>query len=295
MQFITVEIMGGLGNQLFQIFTLLAYSFRQTIPFYFSTEPIHHGQRKTTYWATQLLEPLKQFVKTPPPSQSHPQLIREKHFHYEQLPVLSDEHIKLFGYFQSFKYFEDQKSSIFQLLKIDETQAAIKENNNKNNNTYDYENTIAVHFRVGDYVQLQAYHPLMTLEYYRAALNQFLKDHTHTEAPTKLWQVLYFCEKNDQSYVETQMITKLQENPDFKDKFIFKCIDHQLSDWEQMIVMTLCKHQVIANSSFSWWGAYLKSCKVESKVYYPTTWFGPNMGYKNMSDLFPPHWTKINI
>jgi len=295
MQFITAEIMGGLGNQLFQIFTLLSYSFRQKIPFYFSTEPIHHGQRKKTYWDTPLLESLKEFVKTPP-LQAPPQIIREQNFHYQPLLVLSDEHIKLFGYFQSFKYFEDQKSSIFQLLKMDETQAAMKE---KSNNTYDYENTIAVHFRVGDYVQLQAYHPLMTLEYYTAALNQFLKDQAEAEAPTpaKIWQLLYFCEENDQSYVETQMIKKLQENPDFKDKFIFKCIDHQLSDWEQMIVMSLCKHQVIANSSFSWWGAYLSSCRerVQSKVYYPTTWFGRSMGHKNMSDLFPPDWTKINI
>jgi len=297
MQFITAEIMGGLGNQLFQIFTLLAYSFRQKIPFYFSTEPIHHGQRKKTYWDTPLLDLLKEFVKTPP-LQAPPQIIREQNFHYQPLLVLSDEHIKLFGYFQSFKYFEDQKSSIFQLLKMDETQAAMKE---KSNNTYDYENTIAVHFRVGDYVQLQAYHPLMTLEYYTAALNQFLKDQAQTQdqspTPAKIWQLLYFCEENDQSYVETQMIKKLQENPDFKDKFIFKCIDHQLSDWEQMIVMSLCKHQVIANSSFSWWGAYLSSCRerVQSKVYYPTTWFGRSMGHKNMSDLFPPDWTKINV
>jgi hypothetical protein len=333
MQFITAEIMGGLGNQLFQIFTLLAYIFRQKIPFYFSTEPIHHGQRKKTYWDTPLLEPLKEFVKTPP-LQAPPQIIREQNFHYQPLLVLSDEHIKLFGYFQSFKYFEDQKSSIFQLLKMDETQAAMKENTN---NTYDYENTIAVHFRVGDYVQLQAYHPLMTLEYYTAALNQFLKDQAQAEAeaeaeaaaqaaaqaeaeaeaeaaaqaaaqaqapadaeaptPAKLWQLLYFCEENDQSYVESQMIKKLQENPDFKDKFIFKCIDHQLSDWEQMIVMSICKHQVIANSSFSWWGAYLSSCRerVQSKVYYPTTWFGRSMCHKNMSDLFPPHWSKINV
>ena len=296
MQFITVEVMGGLGNQLFQIFTLLAYSFRQKIPFYFSAEPIHHGQRKKTYWTTQLLDPLKEFVETPP-TQAHPQVIREQNFHYHALPLVSAEHIKLFGYFQSFKYFEDQKSFIFQLLKIDETQAAMKENNSNNNNTYDYANTIAVHFRVGDYVQLQAYHPLMTIDYYTAALNQFLKDQAEIQLPEKVWQLLYFCEENDQSYVETRLIKNLQENLEFKDKFIFKCIDHQLADWEQMLVMSLCKHHIIANSTFSWWGAYLNPCKDrdQSKVYYPTTWFGRSMGHKNMSDLFPPHWTKINI
>jgi hypothetical protein len=101
--------------------------------------------------------------------------------------------------------------------------------------------------------------------------------------------------------VETQFIQQLQAQ--FKDKFTFQCIDHSLADWEQVIVMSLCKHHIIANSTFSWWGAYLVGgCPPEpplegtvSKIFYPSIWFGPAVGYKNMADLFPPYWQIINI
>ena len=320
MQHTTVEIMGGLGNQLFQIFALLAYALKYKTPFYFSAEPIHHGQRKRTYWETPLLQSLRPFVKksnqTPPPAQ----ILTEQGFHYQALPYYEQAHVKLFGYFQSYKYFEDQQANICKLIRLKETQAHIK-----TKTQYDYTQTLAVHFRVGDYVQLPNHHPLMTLEYYTQALRKFIQaqaqaEQTQAQAQQhQPWPILYFCEQNDQPYVETQFIQKLQAQPEFQGKFTFQCIDHQLADWEQMIVMSLCPHQIIANSTFSWWGAYLGGhpprppCSrsddytsasaqahrgawgVSPQVYYPSTWFGPAMGYKNMTDLFPPHWQQIKL
>ena len=320
MQHTTVEIMGGLGNQLFQIFALLAYALKYKTPFYFSAEPIHHGQRKRTYWETPLLQSLRPFVKksnqTPPPAQ----ILTEQGFHYQALPYYEQAHVKLFGYFQSYKYFEDQQANICKLIRLKETQAHIK-----TKTQYDYTKTLAVHFRVGDYVQLPNHHPLMTLEYYTQALRKFIQaqaqaEQTQAQAQQhQPWPILYFCEQNDQPYVETQFIQKLQAQPEFQGKFTFQCIDHQLADWEQMIVMSLCPHQIIANSTFSWWGAYLGGhpprppCSrsddytsasaqahrgawgVSPQVYYPSTWFGPAMGYKNMTDLFPPHWQQIKL
>jgi hypothetical protein len=286
MQFTTTEIMGGLGNQLFQIFNLLAYSLRYKLPFYFSTEPIQAGHRKQTYWHTALLKSLKPFVKIPEDWRASPPTILQEHgFHYHPLQFYEQPHVKLFGYFQSYKYFQDQESNIFKLIQLNKTQESIKEQTQ-----YKYDQTIAVHFRVGDYVNLTKYHPLMPLEYYTEALIQFLRD--QQEEARACYTILYFCEKADQTYVETHLVHKLEANPLFKDKFVFQCIDHMLADWEQLIVMSLCKNHIIANSTFSWWGAYLGQ---SNKVYYPVTWFGPGQGYKYTGDLFPPNWQQINV
>jgi len=298
MQLTTTEIMGGLGNQLFQIFNLLAYSLRYRTPFYFSQEPIQHGQRKQTYWHTPLLKALKPFVKAPS-SPSQAVTLSENGFHYQPIPFYEQDHMKLFGYFQSYKYFEDQQANIYKLIKLHETKTAIKE---KTNYT-DYDRTVAVHFRVGDYVQLQNCHPLMPVNYYSQALEKFLQDQSQVLS-SEPWHILYFCEQNDETYVEAQLIKPLQSHPPFHGKFTFQCIDHQLTDWEQVVVMSLCPNHIIANSTFSWWGAYLANnntavqeggVRASPHVYYPSTWFGPAIGYKNMADLFPPHWQRISI
>ena len=323
----TTEIMGGLGNQLFQIFNLMAYSFRHHIPFYFPLEQITQGQRKTTYWTTQFLQALQHFVKpTPSHQQQQPLIYKERNFHYEPIPSLPPpseskiNNIKFFGYFQSYKYFQDQQELIYKFIKLRETQATIRE---KTQEKYDYNRTIALHFRVGDYKNLPNHHPLMSLEYYIEALKQVMKN-TIDKSPNvdlhscSTHNILYFCEEADLQYIQEKMLKPLQQNPLFKNKFTFQCIDHNLSDWEQLIVMSLCSKHIIANSTFSWWGAYLGgsapspphlgqadasakgvwACEaggVSPQVYYPNTWFGPAMGYKNMSDLFPSHWHRINI
>ena len=64
-----------------------------------------------------------------------------------------------------------------------------------------------------------------------------------------------------------------------------------------MLTMSLCQHHIIANSTFSWWGAYFGYALVNNNklVYYPSIWFGSGLGDKKMDDLFPEGWKKINI
>jgi hypothetical protein len=67
----------------------------------------------------------------------------------------------------------------------------------------------------------------------------------------------------------------------------------QLSDWEQLLFMSCCNHNIIANSTFSWWAAYFNSWE-DKIVCYPSVWFGPSANHNTM-DLCPESWNKISV
>mgnify|MGYP000378992263 CR=1 FL=1 len=81
-----------------------------------------------------------------------------------------------------------------------------------------------------------------------------------------------------------------------KDKFKdydFERGYNELEDWEQMLLMSCCHHNIIANSSFSWWGAYFNDW--ENKIVcYPSLWFGKAVNY-NTKDLCPLNWIRIKV
>ena len=99
--------------------------------------------------------------------------------------------------------------------------------------------------------------------------------------------VLYFCEDADFDEVLEKIYNLEQIFPEL----IFMRGDNMLQDWEQMMLMSLCSHNIIANSTFSWWGAYFNTNPTKI-VCYPGTWFGPKAGH-DTSDLFPEDWIMI--
>lgn len=287
--YLTVHLMGGLGNQLFQIFTTISNALKYKVPFKFAySDMLTTGMNRPTYW-NNFLKSLKIF--TDPSFNSNGfDILRETHFHYNHIQINHiNRGLKLYGYFQSYKYFKENYSSIIKLIKLKETQDFIK---NKYNH-YFSETNISIHFRLGDYKNLQDYHPIMKPEYYQNSLNIVLEniyDEKQNNNCKNIQSInlLYFCEKEDNQYVVDNYISKLN-----KEHVNIIKIDDTIEDWEQLIIMSCCSHNIIANSSFSWWGAYFNQNQ-NKIVCYPQIWFGDKMNDKNTKDLCPNEWIKVH-
>lgn len=300
---ISVNVVGGLGNQLFQIFAAIAYSMREKTPFVF---PLHKYDEKTrpTYWDEgSFLHSLNPFVS---PNNLNLPIYREPFFQYKKLPRLNSQEnvhnggdIILHGYFQSYKYFQENYNTISRMIRIEEQRKMVLEKcrNIFLNDDVETVKYISLHFRLGDYKRVQHCHNLLQNDYYMLALKHIINIVNHSNNSDKIqYKVIYFCEKEDDAVVEKR-IEKINEliNRIFKNINIsFIRINDTLEDWEQMLAMSLCEHNIIANSSFSWWGAYIND-NPDKIVTYPSIWFGPMMADKNVSDLFPDDWKMINL
>ena len=275
---ITCNLMGGLGNQLFQIFATIAYSIRVKQPFRFLYTDFL-GKRQT-YWNTFLLS-LKGFTTTVPLDNSV--TLKERGFGYNELPILQNieyQNVSLYGYFQSYKYFDSHYDTLYKIIRLDNQKNKIKQ---KYLHAYDCDQLISMHFRLGDYKMLPDYHPIMTYKYYFNCIQHIISTTNSQEL-----HILYFCEKDDNTVVHKTIKMLSVAFPVCK---FIKAVD-TITDWEQLLMMSCCHHNIIANSTFSWWGAYFNRFN-DKIVCYPSVWFGPKNPVST-ADLFPTLWNKIN-
>jgi hypothetical protein len=280
--------MGGLGNQLFQIFTTIAYGIRNKRKIIFPyTETLEIGISRNTYWDTFLssLKILTTFNTTHVYNNQQLSLLlnyREMGHHYSNIPDIPDKDFSLLGYFQSPLYFEEERKSIFSLIKLSQSKKSVI----KEYPEYFSDNCIlvSIHFRIGDYKNNEQNHPIMSYDYYDTALLQILISCNLI----KPINILYFCEKED-NHIVLPMIDQLSKK---YYGFTFIKVDDNIEDWKQMLLMSNCQHNIIANSSFSWWGAYFNDAS-DKIICYPSSWFGPALKFKITSDMFPDHWTMI--
>jgi hypothetical protein len=150
------------------------------------------------------------------------------------------------------------------------------------------ENTISMHFRIGDYKKAQHYHPILPYEYYRKSIAHIVSESTDSyDGIGPVYTILYFCENQDIDDVDIIVNRLKTDYP----TIVFTKASNKISDWGQMLTMSNCQHNIIANSSFSWWGAYFNNNK-QKIVCYPSIWFGEIAG-NNTSDLCPPEWKCI--
>jgi hypothetical protein len=291
---LTCNLQGGLGNQLFQIFTTIALSLRTSQPFFFinkhqltSDAAVANGTTmRYSYWDS-FLSNLKPFIKEQSVLPKLDLYLKEQAFTYDPsilTNVLNNlqKVNMLVGYFQSSKYFDTYKEKILQLLKISNKQLVLKVLYETQIN---FDDTISIHFRLGDYKKYPEVYPILTTEYYINSINYILRQKS-TSTPVR--NILYFCEDADFNDA-LQIIIQLQH---IYTDLTFERADNKLLDWQQMLVMSLCKDNIIANSTFSWWAAYFNS-NLSKNVCYPATWFKTTAG-NNTRDLCPEDWTAID-
>ena len=274
---IYLELKGGLGNQLFQIFSVIAYSLENNIEFRIirnkmdKVSPVDKKSLRPTYFHN-FLSNLSKFTC------ENVNLItyNEPSFTYNKFPNIN-KNTKVNGYFQSPKYFENNFKSIIELIELDKQNAEIKEKYKE----YLSNKVISLHFRIGDYIKKPDYHLILNNEYYINAIKNILeKDNTCDT-------VLYFNEEQD-NYIVENMIKDIKKS--YPQLNFIQC-NFNIPDWEQLLLMSLCNHNIIANSTFSWWGAYF-NLNPEKIVCYPNIWFGHTCN-NSTKDLFPENWIKI--
>jgi hypothetical protein len=200
-------------------------------------------------------------------------IYRERHFHFDSSVANLHPPVFLFGYWQSEKYFSDCADAIRRELMpstpFDAENAAMAAR-------IDSANAVSVHIRRGDYADnptTNRYHGTCTVDYYQQAI-AYLSErieaaHAFVFSDDHAWA----C-RNLQFAIPTTFVT----------------INGAVEGFRDMQLMLRCRHHVIANSSFSWWGAWL-SPRAEKIVVAPVRWFRGSTS--DTRDLLPERWIKI--
>jgi hypothetical protein len=288
-------LQGGLGNQLFQIFTTIAYGLRQKSEVVFPYTPIlTSGKERPTYWENFLVS-LK-WITTANPNYglTNEQLSEipnymENGYPWQPFPQIDDTYnIRLYGYFQTAKYFDEYRDFLFKMICLEQQKRKIRDEYSKwlyiarGSNVH----LISMHFRLGDYKEKQLFHPIIGIEYYERALAHILEQRTNTGMK---YRVLYFCELEDNEIVWGHIEHLQSVHPMVE----FVKVDDSVDDWKQLLIMSCCRDNIIPNSTFSWWGAYFNET-ADKIVCYPSLWFGPFI-QEDLRDLHPAEWCKIDI
>ena len=258
---LTCQLAGGLGNQLFEIFNLISTAMKYQT--YWYIVPIHVIGNRPSYWTTIFMHLRPWFRDNylfPINTCSEIQFNRMNE-NIRSLTIKSTNTI-MTGYFQDYHIFSESYRDICNILKISELQT-----HTSTIYVFPYLTTISMHFRYGDYKQLGTIYNILEYGYYRAALYHVLYSTSHEEPITT---VLIFYELSDYASV-CSIVDRLKAEHIFSG-LTFTFIDTNIPDWSQMMIMSNCKHNIIANSTFSWWGAYFNP-NPNKIVCFPSVWY----------------------
>jgi len=202
-----------------------------------------------------------------------PRIYNEKYYHYNPNAAKINYSVYLNGYWQSEKYFLEYEDIIRQdfTLKYKLSNESARYEQIINDST-----SIGLHVRRGDYVNNPStndYHGICSLDYYKKAVS-IINDSNINPC--------FFIFSDDLAWVK--------ENFEFIENKVFIELGEEIPDYEELYLLSQCKHNIIANSSFSWWGAWLNQ-NPDKIVIAPEQWFADTL--LDTSDLIPKSWIRI--
>jgi Glycosyl transferase family 11 len=283
---IIIRIQGGLGNQLFQYAAGKCLAHRLDTVCKLDVSSLHQNQLRKLeldYFSFAPLiasqKEIKQFLYFQSLYRHKPSLFarfgkniyREPHYHYDGNFTKLKEPLYLDGYWQSEKYFFSVADIIRQGYIIQKPFIAHLENKVSQ---FQSVNSVAVHIRRGDYSQknIANYHGILTAAYYNSAIGLLSE---------KLNNPFFYFFSDDINWVRQNI------NINYPHEFLSGQTKPAIEDF---YLMSRCHHNIIANSSFSWWAAWLNN-NPEKIVIAPKNWF--NKAPLNTKDLIPKDWQLI--
>ena len=205
---------------------------------------------------------------------NHKFVYKEPHLSFDKNCALLPNKTYLKGYWQSEKYFENNKLNIFNDLKIVTEQSS---QNKKISNQIACKTSVSLHIRRGDYISNPAYnaaHGICSLRYYENAVSYLLK---------KIGKnFTIFAFSDDPEWVSANLKLPID--------ICFVNNNSSEYNYEDLRLMSECDHNIIANSSFSWWGAWLNSSNKKT-VIAPSKWYADQSMINN--DIIPENWIRI--
>jgi glycosyltransferase involved in cell wall biosynthesis len=251
---------GGLGNQMFEI--AAAASLAKDNNALLVINPNEHilpnQGRNVNNYVTNVFSRL--FMDSKPPVRTD---VKVESIYYQPIPY--QPNCRLWGHFQSYRYFDKDRGFIRDLFA---PTMDIEEHIERKYDTEKAGKITAIQVRRGDYVKFPQHHPLLPPEYTARAVKL-----TDCEGVWVFSDDTDWCRQNLRFDMPVEYV---------KDE-----------DYIEMYLMGLCKNIVISNSSFGWWAAYLGN----AKVYAPNPWFGPALiaqGFK-IEDLILPDWNIVQL
>lgn len=287
---IIVRFNGGLGNQMFQYAVAKKLALKYKVKLFADLKDYNGASGhpfSLSCFGLQLFEPPKSVLNLFDSFNSDfylkirrffmkPVYLKESNFTFNPNAFnKAGKYSYLDGYWQSEKYFMDCRDILLEDFKFilkpsKETENILDEINSNN--------SVSLHIRRGDYVKNPTtlkVHGVCALDYYKRAISHI----------NNLIDMPYY-------FIFSDDIEWAKGNLTFSNKVKF--VDHTSvnNSWEDMLMMQNCKHNIIANSTFSWWGAWLNRNSVNI-VIAPKEWFADKCMQKQTGDLIPENWIRL--